>query len=201
MRRNKFEELASACIDGELSPDEEKLFRDELRRNPEHRALFALYKRMNGAVSRARFPFPRQVERRSPFTSTLSWAMSGVLAGVLVSFAFIAMRDPAPTPQLLVAETLAAFEAPENIAVFSDEKFSEKHPSAKVRPQMPGMAFAGLTFSAPVGKKARAGVSELPGAGAAPVASLHPAEGSAHGDILSRDFSMTLASCTPDFSR
>jgi hypothetical protein len=192
MRRKKFLELVSASMDGELSPDEEILLKEELRKNSESRMLFDSYRRMNVATARARFPVPRPVERHFPFTSTFSWAISGVAAGVACAAVFIAVREHPPAGNLRVAET-AAFEAPANLAVYSDEKTPRQRPLVRAHAPLQSIVFAGL--SAPVTKReAEKSVGKLPGVGVAGV-TLHPACAPAEDDILSRDFSVTLASC------
>jgi hypothetical protein len=192
MRQKKFLELVSAWMDGELSPDEEILLKEALRKNPEYRMIFDSYRRMNVATARARFPVPRPVERRFPFTSTFSWAISGVAAGVACAAAFIAMREPPSAGSLRVTET-AAFEAPANLAVYSDEKTTPQRSITRVHAPLPGMVFAGL--SVPVTKKtAGQNLGRLPGVGE-PGVGLHSGNETSGDDILSRDFSVTLASC------
>lgn len=193
MRQKKFLELVSAWMDGELSPDEEILLKEELRKNPEYRMLFDSYRRMNVATARARFPVPRPVERRFPFTSTFSWAISGVAAGVACAAVFIAVREDPSAGSLRVAETAAVFEAPANLAVYSDEKAASQHSHLRSHAQLPGMIFA--AFSAPVTKRAaEQKVGKLPGVGGA-CGTLHAGNAPAEDDILSRDFSVSLASC------
>jgi hypothetical protein len=192
MRQKKFLELVSAWMDGELSPDEEILLKEELRKNSEYRMIFDSYRRMNVATARARFPVPRPVERRFPFTSTFSWAISGIAAGVACAAVFIAVREPPSAGHLRAMET-AVFEAPANLAVYNDEKAASQHSSLRSHSQLPGMVFA--AFTAPVTKRAaEQKVGKLPGTGAACV-TLHPESSPAEDDILSRDFSVTLASC------
>ena len=91
MRRSKFVELVSASLDGELSDKEMELLRRELATNPEHRALYASYKRVNKAMISADFPVPEPVAtpvayRHSFAVSAVSWCAAGAFAGVLATF-------------------------------------------------------------------------------------------------------------------
>ena len=92
MRRFKFVELVSAYLDGEISEQEMELLREEVRKNPERRALLASYKRMNKAASMADFPAEESVaeaKRWNPFGSTFVWCASGSFAGVAIALVFM----------------------------------------------------------------------------------------------------------------
>jgi len=202
MRRKKFVELASAYLDGELTPEEEKLLKDELRDNPEHRALFAIYRRMNKAVGRARFPRPSAAPvRRAQISSTMTWGFSGMLAGVLISSAFILLRGTA-SPESVGGMELAAYESPQTIAVCSDDGLPLKH--RNIVPDSVGkggLSFA-PTISSPASAPGRAGVSEILGTGIPSVAALHSTETASQAEFaLDGDFSSVLVTYRPILSR
>jgi anti-sigma factor RsiW len=112
MRRSKFVELVSAYLDGELTEKETELLRRELEKNPERRILFASYKRMNVAASKARFPIeeiaaaPIVADRQSAFISILSWGVAGAFAcaSVAVAISFFGRTNHPSDDQLMALD-------------------------------------------------------------------------------------------------
>ena len=199
MRRKKFVELASAWLDGELTPEEEKLLQDELRDNPESRALFAVYKRMNKAAARARFPRTASAARPARTFSTMSWALSGIAAGVILSSAFLYFRDN-PAQNSFTGLEAALVEVPETLAVCSDERASVQHPRAKV--ETPVLLTASQA-TASHGARANPGaVSEILGPGLPTPASLPPESIVSRGkEPLDSEFPSLLVSYSPMLRR
>jgi hypothetical protein len=121
MRRSKFVELVSAYLDGELSAAEMEMLREELNNNPERRALFASYRRMNEAASMADFPeveLKPVAERHGTLVTTLSWCVASSFAGVMVAFACIAFSHKASS----FDDQLVAMDVAKQVVVTNDVK-------------------------------------------------------------------------------
>lgn len=122
MRRSKFVELASAYLDGEATEEEKQLLQQELGRNPEYRELFASYRLMNKAASKAKFPLveikPVSGYRHSLAVSTVSWCVAGSFAGVLAAFVFISHTRNSS----LSEDQFVAMDVTRQVVVMNDVK-------------------------------------------------------------------------------
>lgn len=84
MRRSKFEQLVSQYLDGEISPSELCLLKNELRRNEERRNLFKQYTRLHAATCVAKLECLENLQcdsgSRLHFPALGTWFAGGAFA-------------------------------------------------------------------------------------------------------------------------